>query len=177
MKRISVWMVAVLAAGYIFATPYLTVYQMKIAAENHDGEALSEYIDFPPLRQSLKDQMNAMLGKKMVEEVANDDPFTALGATLGATFGGVIVEKMIDAYITPASVMELMKGEKPTPERAGKPTERQEPFANVSMSYESFSKFSVITKQHESDDEVKFIFRRNGMEWKLTEILLPSFDF
>lgn len=176
MKRTSVWMIAVLAAGYIFAAPYLTVYQMKTAAENYDGEVLSEHIDFPALRQSLKDQMNAMLGKKMAEEVADDDPFTALGATLGATFGGVIVEKMIDAYVTPAGVMELMKGEDPMPEAAGEPTEIQEPFADISMAYESFSKFSVITKQYESD-EVKFIFRRNGIEWKLTEILLPSFDF
>ena len=177
MKKISVEVIAVLVAGYIFATPYLTVYQMKTAAENHDGEALSEYIDFPALRQSLKDQINAILGKKIVEKVEDDDPFTALGATLGATLGGAIVEKMIDTYITPASVMELMKGEKPMSEKVSEPTQKQEPFANISMSYETFSKFSVITTQYESDDEVKFIFRRNGIGWKLTEILLPSFDF
>jgi hypothetical protein len=53
---------------YIAASPYITVYQMKSAAERHDGEALSEHIEFPSVRQSLKDQMNAMLMKEMAKD-------------------------------------------------------------------------------------------------------------
>ena len=61
MKKFILGIIVVIAVGYILATPYLTVYQMKIAAENQDGEALSEHIDFPVLRQNLKDQLNARL--------------------------------------------------------------------------------------------------------------------
>ena len=49
--------VGALFAIYVAAAPYITVYQMKSAAESRDGEALSEHIEFPSVRQSLKDQM------------------------------------------------------------------------------------------------------------------------
>ena len=171
------WGVVAFAAGYVFAAPYLTAYQMKTAVENFDGEALSERIDFPSLRQSLKDQANAMLGKEFAEKMTDGDGFATLGAVLGISFGGAMAEKMIDVYVTPASVMDLMKGEKPKSESAGGPVERRQAFAEISMGYESLDKFSMTTEGSGSDDEVKLVFRREGItEWKLTEVLLPSLD-
>ena len=171
--KISIGAIAVLVVGYIFVAPYLTVYQMKVAAEKHDGESLSEYVDFPSLRQNLKDQMNTMLGKEMAKEVADDNPFAALGAA----FGGMMVEKMVDAYITPSSITALMKGEKLDTKKTGNGSKelqtKPKPFGDVSMSYESFSKFSITMRDGESNDEAKFILRRRGIGWKLTEILLP----
>ena len=64
-KKVILGVVMLSAAAYIVAAPYITVYQMKTTAENHDGEALSEYIDFPSVRQSLKEQMNVMVTNKM----------------------------------------------------------------------------------------------------------------
>ena len=124
---------------YIFASPYLTVYQMKNAAENQDGEALSEYIDFLTLRRSLKDQINVMIGKEMAKEAMNDNLF----AYLGAAFGTILVEKIVDTYVTPAALMELMEGEKleSKESRQGSTVRRDspKPFANASLSYESFN--------------------------------------
>jgi len=103
----------------------------------------------------------------------DDNPFTAIGAA----FGGILVGKMIDVYVTPAGIIELMKGESPDTESTGGSTEKRtpsEPFANVYMSYESFSKFSVTIKLNtELAEEVKFNLRRKGIGWKLTEILFP----
>ena len=165
----SAILVIVIIAFY--ATPYLTVYQLKTAAQNHDGEALSEYIDFPALRQNLKDQLNAQLGKELAQEAMDDNPFIALGAA----FGGMLVGTMIDVFVTPAGIIELMKGEKPSQKGIGGAMEKQtnsEPFKDVSTSYESFSKFSITVKQNtDLADEVKFVLRRRGIGWKLTEIL------
>ena len=173
MKKFILGMIVIIAAGYVLAAPYLTVYQMKIAAENLDGEALSEHVDFPALRQNLKDQLNAHLGVELAQEAMDENPFTALGAV----FGGMLVGKMIDVYVTPAGIIELMKGESLDTESTHDSVEEQiqpEPFANVSMSYESFSKFSITIRQNtELAEEVKFNLRRKGMGWKLTEILLP----
>ena len=178
MKKISIGIIVAFVIGYIFTTPYLTIYHMKTAAANHDGEALSEYIDFPALRQNLKDQLNVKLGKGILPEAMDDNPLATLGSALGAAFGGMLVEKMVDVYVTPSGIMELMRGEKPEEEGTGGATEKQtpsEPFTDVSMSYESFSKFSVTTKKNtELADEIKFIFRRKGMGWKLTEMLIIS---
>lgn len=160
-------------AVYLIAAPYITVHQMKSAAESHDGEALSEHIEFPSVRQSLKDQMNAMFAKAMVQqEDAKDNPFVALGVALA----GIVVDKAVDLYVTPAGITQLMAGEKPRPdtERGSGSVDKSErkPFSNTSMSYESLNKFVVRVK---GDDgaEGKFVLRRRGTSWKLTEIIVP----
>tara|TARA_B100001250_G_scaffold112393_1_gene95014 strand:+ start:299 stop:820 length:522 start_codon:yes stop_codon:yes gene_type:complete len=172
MKNIKVWgiVIAIVLAIGFYSLPYITIAQMKAAAEENNGEALSEHVDFPSVRQSLKDQMNAMLAREMVEEV-EDNPFVALGAA----FGGMFVEKMVDAYITPAGLTQLMSGESPD-EKSNDITEnsqKNEPFQNTSLSYESMSKFSVIVNDEDSEEGIKFILRRTGLSWKLSEILLP----
>ncbi len=172
--KIAFGIVAGLFTIYVAAVPYITVHQMKSAAENHDGEALSEYIEFPSVRQSLKDQMNVMFAKKMAEDdKMKDNPFAALGAA----FAGVFVDKMVDAYVTPAGITQLMAGEKPQP-HAGRGEESssgddREPLADASMSYESFDKFVVRVKDNNKSAEGKFILRRRGLDWKLTEIIVP----
>ncbi|WP_011588132.1 MULTISPECIES: DUF2939 domain-containing protein [Alcanivorax] len=162
-----------LFAIYVVAAPFITVYQMKSAAENYDGEALSEHIEFPSVRQSLKDQMNVMFAKQMTEdEEMKDNPF----AVLGAAFAGVMVDKMVDAYVTPAGITQLMAGEKPQP-GAGQGDDstgsaERNPWEDASMSYESFDKFVVKAKGADGGDG-KFVLRRQGIGWKLTEIIIP----
>jgi hypothetical protein len=41
-----------------------------------------------------------------------------------------------------------------------------------SMAYESTSKF-VVTVKDKGRDNGRFVFRRSGLDWKLTEIILP----
>src|SRR5690554_1001130 len=90
---------------YMAAAPYITANQMRLAAEAHDGEALSEYIEFPSVRQSLKDQMNVLFLKELSEdEDMQDNPFAALGAA----FAGMEVEKMVVAYVTATGITQLM---------------------------------------------------------------------
>ncbi len=170
--KIGIGAGVVLVLGYVFATPYITAYKMKVAAETQDGEALSEFVDFPALRQSLKDQMAVMLRKEMAEEVIEGNPLSAIGTA----FGSMIVKGIVDEFVTPAGLMQLMKGRKPDSETYGGEATGQtpsDPFSDTSMSYESFSKFSIITRDRESDVEVKLILRRRGIQWKLTEVILP----
>jgi len=160
-------------AIYVVAAPYITVHQMKSAAEEHDGEALSEHIEFPSVRQSLKDQMNAMFTKKMAEdEKMKGNPFAALGAA----FAGVMVDKMVDAFVTPAGITQLMAGEKPKPGTSqsedGSGNSSRKALANASMSYESLDKFVVRIKGNDGG-EGKFVLRRRGLGWKLTDIMVP----
>lgn len=160
---------AAMFAIYVAAAPYIAVHQMKSAAESRDGEALSEYIEFPSVRQSLKDQMNAVFMKEMTNELEGN-PFAAVGAA----FAGMMVDKMVDAVVTPAGITQLMSGEKPNPTENGESAgaTAREPFAKASMSYESLSKF-VVTVKGDTGDEGKFVLRRRGIGWKLTEILIP----
>ena len=72
-------------------TPYLALNNIKKAAQAGDSDTVSKYIDYPSVRHSFKDQMNAMMMKEMVNQ--EDDGFAALGAMLAST----MVDKMIDA--------------------------------------------------------------------------------
>lgn len=166
------WLVgafALLAGIYLVGSPYLTVYQMKSAAQKHDGEKLSEYIDFPSVRQSLKDQLNAHVADEMASdpEMA-DNPFSAIGSALA----GTLAEKMVDAYVTPAGITRLMAGSSLRDENDSG-SYGSDPFSNVSMGYQAFDKFAVTVKDDDGGDG-KFILRRSGIGWKLTDIIIPK---
>ena len=170
MKKLTLT-IAMMAALAVWATtgPYITVQQMKSAAERHDGEALSEHIEFPSVRQSLKDQVNAMLMKEMAKDEMKDNPFAALGAA----FGGFMVDKMVEAYVTPACITQLMAGEKPKPTEEGESggSSARKPLSDASMSFESLNKF-VVQMKDDSGKESRFVLRRRGISWKLTEIVV-----
>lgn len=171
--KIAFGIVAGLLAAYAAAAPYVTVHQMKAAAQRRDGEALAEHIEFPSVRQSLKDQLNALFLKELAEdEKLADNPF----ATLGAAFAGMMVDRIVDAYVTPAGLAQLMAGEKPElesdPRYEAPEKSQREPLANASMSYESFDKFAVRIVNADGQ-EAKFVLRRRGFGWKLTAIIAP----
>ena len=103
------------------AAPYITVHQIRDAAKRQDGEALSEHIDFPSIRQSFKDQANAAFAK----EVLQDKKLRGHSyAPIGMAIAGVMVERLIDAYVTPAGITILMSGDIPELEN-GKDPESQ----------------------------------------------------
>lgn len=166
------FLVVLLCVFYVAVSPYITVYQIKSAAERKDGEALSEYVDFVSLRQNFKDQMNAMFMRKMDSQEMKDNPF----AMLGVAFAGMMVDRAVETYVTPAGITQLMSGQKPDTSQKStteqSPTETTaSPFSDANLSYASFSKF-VVTVQRDTD-EFKFVLRRRGIGWKITEIILP----
>lgn len=180
LKRILIGLV-VLFAIYFVASPYITVYQMQKAAEQHDAPALSAYIDFPRVRQSMKDQLNGEVADKLGGDV-QDNPFAALGSALA----GVVVDKMVDVYVTPSAIEHLMAGEKPKSAQGDEgqpvptntdthPKEKRKPWADASMSYESLNRFAVNVKV-EGGASSKFVLHREGLGWKLAEITLPLKD-
>lgn len=173
-SKIVVGIVVGIFAIYMVAAPYITVHQMKEAAKRRDGESLSEYIDFPSVRQSIKDQLNAKFAKAVSEDKDMSD---SAFAPLGMAFAGVVIDKMIDVYVTPAGITQLMAGESlvPDAEQEGGRDEStdREPLSDASMSYETINKFSVRVKD-EDGEEVKFVLRRRGIGWKMTDIIVPQ---
>ena len=52
-KALLVFVLLVGLAGWLALTPYLAVRGMKSAADAKDSAALSAYVDFPAVRESL----------------------------------------------------------------------------------------------------------------------------
>ena len=159
--------------GFYF-TPHIAVYNMKKAADNKDVETLSDYVDYPAFRESLKANFNAMMASEVAKS-KNNNLFEALGAALAAA----IINPMIDSLVTPESLAMLMKGEKPQMEntRSGSRTEssHSEADTKMSMEYDGINRFVVKVKgKDSSEDPVKLIFKRKGIiSWKLSALRLP----
>ena len=55
-------LLALLAAGWWFGSPWWTLWRMREAAQAGDAEALAAYVDFPALRASTRAQLRPRLG-------------------------------------------------------------------------------------------------------------------
>lgn len=160
------------AAAWLYATPYLAVNGMRNAAEARDAQRLSGYIDFPAVKENLKGTLNA----KVTGNVrASDNPLAAMGSALGA----MIINPMVDAFVTPEAIAQLMKGQQPrligdghgNDGGDGKPGAKTE----TRMGYEGVNRFVVSVRRQGDDGEpVAMVLQRDGIAaWKLVALRLP----
>ncbi len=154
---------------YLAAAPYVTAYRLKAAAERHDADVLARLVDFPLLRQNLKDQMAHRVARELGADL-DANPLAALGVGLG----GLLAEAAVDAYVTPEGVIELMRGRVQYQAADGERPrrERTTPFAHVSMSYAGLNSFQIIVLDDTGPDR-RFVLSRQGLHWRLTNIVLP----
>ena len=160
----------VLCLGYI-VWPYISVWKLYGAIRAENPEAISDRIDFPSLRISLKEQMNAFVMKEMVNDKNMDDnPF----AGLAAVFLPKMVESMVEAYVTPAGITQMFES---GAFKAGKPSEGQktssEP-ASERLKKIKFAFFSNPAKFVIKTEDVDFVLRLRDWTWKLTEVRLAQ---
>ncbi|GEM_PF-128757 len=174
-KRFWIGIAASIAVAFFtwfYFTPHLTVLGLAKAIETHDAAALERYIDFPAVKESLKASLNAKFASDM-SRAQESNPL----AGLGLAFGPILVNAMVDAYITPEGLASMMKGENP-PGVAGVPTPNPHiagSWAETKMAYESFDRFLVTVPSNLSpDNRVDLVLRRNGpFSWKLAALRLP----
>ena len=155
------------AVMYAVASPYIAVNAMHQAAIERDADTLVEYIDFPQVRQNLKDQLNAMMLEEMTTSAA-DNPF----AVLGMAMGGALVEQFVDALVTPAGLMSVMSGESFDPAADANPSALDD--ADIQMSYQAWDRFHVQIAAPDADAATVLVLRRTGLwQWQVTDIRLP----
>jgi Protein of unknown function (DUF2939) len=166
---VAVAVLAVVAAGYAYASPYLTVSRVRAAAERGDAATVNAHVDFPAMRESMKGWMGVAMAKQLAKQ-GNDvrsNPFNALGAAFAMT----LVEKMVDALVTPEMVSAMLEGRRPG--QRSKPDARAGTEAPL-MGYEGFDRFVVTMRRAgEPREEFSMIWRRSGLTWKLSAVRLP----
>lgn len=113
---ISVAVVAFLA--WVVAAPYLTLYQMKRAAQRNDSAALSHYIDFQGVRDDLTRQIDTMFAQRVkLDPRLQDSPLAALGNAAAQ----VMAQRLVETYVTPEGIAQLLGGMQPAMQGAGEP--------------------------------------------------------
>ena len=164
--------IVVVICGYLYATPYLALNNIKKAAQAGDSETVSKYIDYPSVRQSFKDQMNAMMAKELMNQ--DTDGFAALGAMLAST----MVDKMVDGFVTPEGMTLMLKGKNlKDAEQDSRDTQtaetQEESKPEYETGYTSMNDFEVIIKDQGQSKEVKVLMVRDGLSWKIHKIAVP----
>jgi hypothetical protein len=95
--------------AYAYASPYLVLDRLKRAADARDAETVNQYVDFPALRMSLKQQLTELLARRL-DAQKREHPFAALG---GALIGMALIDPLVDNYATPDGVAALLNGMPP----------------------------------------------------------------
>lgn len=160
-----------------FVSPYWSLYQMRRAVENNDGVYVSDHVDFPQLRESLKATFKTQMAKEVAKK--DTDGMEAFGAALGA----MMIGPMVDALVTPEGLLAMMQGksldeiEEPSkrPGEAKPPAAKGEKMNVAKMGYEKLNRFVVKvadTEQGKADkDSLTLVFLRSGLlSWKLAGI-------
>jgi hypothetical protein len=165
MKRILLVLVALLllAGGWYFGSPVWTLHRMGEAAEIRDGTTLAAFVDFPPLRESVKAQLKEQLASRVAS--GTDTGLAALGEVVAFN----LVDSVVDGFVTPEAMIALFAH---TPPAHAKP-----PFgasaADGSIHYEDVDHFSVALHGKGGGDGGRLVFVRHGLGWKLADFRLP----
>lgn len=172
VRIISASIIVIIA--FIAATPFFTVSHIKTSIVEKDSDKLSENVDFPVFRQNLKKQFNTAMMKNVGAELSNN-PFAAIAAG----FATNMVDGVVDSFVTPSGLATLMEGKKPSlsGSRRNNPSNtdqanRDDLFKNARYSYDSFSRFSIYVPT-DTGDEIRFILQRDGLSWKMVDMIVP----
>ncbi len=155
------------------AAPVFAAQALIRAAKAGDADRIEQLVDFPALRESLKDELNAELTAQM-----RRDPRMAesqLGG-LGMMLAPMLLSGAIDATVTPEVVAQMV-----TTAEAPDPTVRDRPEPgdaadadeiHQAWGYRSFDEFAVtLTDRDHPDRKLALILERRGLfAWKLAAV-------
>lgn len=181
-------------AGYWYWSPFLTMRQLQSAALEKDVAGFNEHVDYPKVRESIKNQYSARVANEVGKPVDSDNVFAEIGAAFGNMIGMVVLNPIVDALVSPETIMQAVQSGhlsimlKQTPETptqsAGNTDNRASTEANdyrPKWVYERKGVDTVIAyatdpKKPEAKNQEKFglVLQRSGFaNWTLTEVLLP----
>lgn len=155
--------VVVAVAAYWYWSPLFVVQQMKEAVRVHDVEAFNSHVDFPALRENMKDDIAGKPG---------DDALSGFGRLLG----GVVV----DALVRPEAVMFVLEHGDFAKKRSGRRDDgdtRERDRGEEPASGEAKPKWETerdgVNRYIIRNDKIALVFVRNGFaDWKLSELHL-----
>lgn len=184
-KRWIILAVVLLLAVYI-ASPYYAFWRFTVALRTGDAEALQSHVDFPSLRKSMKQQLNAKLGSLRPQNPKRQKMFD----TLSDAFGSRVVDSLVDAYLTPEGLAAFLNNPRlpnevsPPPAGAAPPSDDPSLIAPETSGPEAATppridwsrvRYAFFTGPRDFLVDVegtKLRFRFTGLRWKLRALEL-----
>lgn len=165
MKKLLtlVLLVALICAGWYFASPWLAMKGVADAAMEGDSAALEERVDFEALRASVREQVadavEAEQGRGGVIDIV----------------GGAVAERVgreaVDRLITPTSVANIVRYGAPAAVLVPERYRSQEISWDVER--EGLEQFRAVGTYEDGSPAPILHFTRDGLGWTMTGFELP----
>jgi len=98
--------IVVLLIALNFLSPFVFLRSLSNAAERGDRDTIAAEVDFPAVRDSLKDQLGRLLARKAEAEASGKrNPFAGFALRILPSVGG----QVIDAVVTPDGITTILK--------------------------------------------------------------------
>jgi hypothetical protein len=148
----------VLAGVWYYWTPRRAWDRFLTAVVMADAQRLQATVDFPVLRQNLKDDIGASLTAKS-------------SSGFGAVIASGLVEQMVNVTITPRGMAQLITGFGTRTPRKGD-VDSVQAGSITSIRYRSPSRVEVRIRPADEDDSAAGVvtLSRTGLTWRVTRI-------
>lgn len=154
-----------LAVAYV-ASPYVAAGSLGSAIANRDAEAISDQVDFPLLRDSIKTGFKAEIARKIASSPSQEGRMAAMGAM----FAGAMLDQMVDTYVTPSGIRTIMDK---AAEKVG--SRGKGDGLDYDTEYRSLDRFAIRVKSdNPASGQIVLVMHRRGLfSWKVSEIEMP----
>lgn len=152
-------LLVVAGGGWLWGSPYLTLLQLKKAADARDLAAISARIDYPAVRADLKTQVRERLDRTGGSELDR----------LGAVLAERLADPLVDAAITPEGMRALFASAAVA--KATRPSLGSVKPEDMRVRRDSLGRFTLASADG-SGPEV--VFALQGLTWRVIAVQLPG---
>ena len=151
---------------FYISTAYFAVHSLKTAILKGDQEALQSHIDFPLLRESVKEEFKAQI-------VRNASKDTGMFSGLTQLMAPSVIDNQVDAYLSPEGLNDILtpmkdgiKAAQDSGEKNGGKRDTNNPFQLTHLGFDSLTDFEFTFF------ESKVHLHYYGLGWKVYRIEL-----
>ena len=160
------WLVIICVVVFLVygASPYFSFWRFTAAVRSRHAAAISERVDFPAVRASLKKQLVA----RFANQTSSHKRWSNLGPTL--------IDSIIDAYVTPEGIAALLSNPEAL-KNLKAPREFHFEFGkNEDLSKVKYAFFTGPRTFVVDPDAIKLRFHFTGLDWQLYDVDLGLVD-
>jgi hypothetical protein len=164
------WAIVVLITllGVYAGSPYWTVYHLKAAIQDGRYDEVNAYVDYPSVRESLKEQLSAVLSDHLAADPhLMGNPY----AEVTAIAAGSLLGPILDNYVQPYAIASLLRDEAKHPQGQRLQSPPEPP--TVTLAYMDIDRFVVTIQDREVGLWRVVLRRHDAFRWTVAEVIPP----
>lgn len=155
----GVLLVTLIFAIWFIRSPIAALDSIKEAAQNESVQELNDLVDFTSLRSSIKLMLSTDTGDAIRKPTA--------GSRLAHLLAGALASPVVDALVTPESLVFFLHGEMPSEHSSGD----KRASAHITTDWHGLSLVELAIHPTENEKaKIALVMRRDWLAWKLVGI-------